>query len=204
MKCYRATTIFLMALLLGACSITSPVKLSRQSSYTITGPYLVIPHYSASLTTLLIAQPVANSGYQSSKMIYVDTVYKLKAFAHHRWIAPPTEMLLPLLAEHLRSLGYFKAVVTAPFSGITNYRLDTRLLVLQQEFLRPTSVVRLSIQVTLVSNMTHRVISSRRFQVLVSAPNNDPYSGVLAINKAANIISGRISNFVIQSFHQLK
>ncbi len=201
MKYCRAIIIFLTALLLGACGITSPVKLSRQSSYTIIGPYLAAPRYSKSLNTILISQPIANSGYQTSNMIYVDTVYKLKAFAHHRWVAPPTEMLLPLLAERLRSSGYFKAVLTPPFSGITNYRLDTRLLVLQQEFLRPISLVRLSIQVTLVSSMTHRVISSRRFQVLVSAPDNNPYSGVLATNKAADIISRRVSNFVIQSFH---
>ena len=199
MKGYRVIGIILIAALLSACSLSSPVQLPRQSSYTISGPYIPIPKYSKTKLTMLISMPVASSGYQSSNMMYIQMPYKLKSFADNRWVAPPAEMLLPLLAQRLRSYGYFKAVVTPPFAGITNYRLDTQLLILQQEFLRPTSLVRLVMQATIINNTTNRVVASRRFQVMVSAPANNPYSGVLATNKAADTLSKRISSFVIQS-----
>ena len=199
MNMIRIISIIFIAFLLSACGLTSPVKTPRESTYAISGPYLSIPSYSKTSLTLLVSTPIASSGYQSRGMIYIQMPYRLKSFANNRWVAPPAEMLLPLIAERLRSYGYFKAVVTPPFAGVTNYRLSTRLLVLQQEFLRPTSLVRLVMQATIVNNTTNRVIASRRFQVMFSAPDNNPYSGVLATNRAADLVSKQISNFVIQS-----
>jgi len=198
-KVSRVIIVTMTVLLLNSCGLSSPVKLARQSLYTISGPYVPIPKYSKTRRTILVSMPVASAGYQSTGMLYVQTSYNLKSFANNRWIAPPAEMLLPLLAQRLRSYGYFKAVVTPPFAGMVNYHLDTQLLILQQEFLRSTSIVRLLMQATLVNNATNRVVASRRFQVMVSAPGNNPYSGVLATNKAADIMSKRISSFTIQS-----
>lgn len=199
MKLCRAIVVFVVALFLVGCSLTSPVKMPRMSSYTISSPFISIPKNSKTRLAILVSMPVASSGYQSSNMVYVDRPYKLKSFANNRWVSAPTEILLPLLAQRLRSYGYFKAVVTPPFAGVTNYRLDTQLLILQQEFLQPTSLVRLVMQVTLVNNTINRVVASRHFQVMVRAPGNNPYSGVLATNKASNVMSKRISTFVIQS-----
>lgn len=199
MKLYRLVFISFVALLLASCGLTSPVKLPAVSTYTISHSFISIPNASKTGYTILMSMPVAASGYQSSDMIYVQKAYKLKSFANNRWASPPAEMLLPLMAQRLRSYGFFKAVVTPPFSGVTNYRLDTQLLVLQQEFLHPTSIVRMVMQATLVNNTTNRVVASRRFQVMVTAPDNNPYSGVLAANKASDIMSKRISTFVIRS-----
>ena len=192
--------LLVMLLSLSACGLMDPIKLPPVSTYAITNMKSVsIPKRSKTRLTLLVSLPIASSGYQSSKMVYVDIPYKLKTFTNNRWAAPPAEMLMPLLAHQLRSTGYFHAVVTPPFSGVTNYRLDTQLLVLQQEFLRPTSIVRIVMQISLVNNSSNRVVVSRRFQVLVSAPANNPYSGVLATNKASKIITKRIVRFVIKS-----
>jgi len=196
----RGGLLIMITLLLTACGILDPVKLPTVSRYTIANIKPVsIPSRSKTRLTLLVSLPIASPGYQSSRMVYVDIPYKLKTYANNRWVASPAEMLMSLLARQLRSKGYFYAVVTPPFSGVGNYRLDTRLLVLQQEFLRPTSVVRLVMQASLVNNTTNRVLASKRFQVLVNAPENNPYSGVLATNKAANILSKRIARFVTQS-----
>jgi len=189
-----------LASLLAGCGLSTPVKLARVSAYTIANTKsLATPRRSKTRLTLLVAQPVASAGYQSAKMVYVNVPYKLKAYADNVWIAPPADMLMPILSQQLRTKGYFHAVVTSPFSGVANYRLDTQLLVLRQEFFRPISVVRLVMQVSLINNANNRVTASRRFQVLVSAPENNAYSGVLATNKAAAILSRRVANFVINS-----
>ncbi len=114
-------------------------------------------------------------------------------------MAPPAQMILPLLLSALRAQGYFYAVVSPPFSGITNLRLDTQLVKMQQEFLLPTSCVRMVIQAQLINNTTNRIVASRRFETVVSAPENNPYSGVRSANKAAAVLSQKIARFCVRS-----
>ena len=200
MKIAKVIILVGLVSLLAGCGLSTPVKLARVSTYTIASiKSPPTPRRSKTRLTLLIAQPVANAGYQSAKIVYVDVPYKLKTYANNEWIAPPADMLMPILAQQLRTKGYFHAVATSPFSGTANYRLNTQLLVLRQEFFRPISVVRLVMQVSLINNANNRIAASRRFQVLVSAPENNAYSGVLATNKAASILSRRVANFVVNS-----
>lgn len=151
--------------------------------------------------TLLVSTPIASSGYASSKMIYILIPFQLKSYVDNRWIAPPSELLLPLLADQIRATNYFRAVVTSPFSGSSNYQLNTQLLTLQQEFLQPQSVVRLTMQATLINATTGNVIASRVFEAVVPANENTPYAGVLATNQAAKIVMKNIAAFVIAYMH---
>lgn len=200
MKLLHIAIITLMVFVISSCGLFTPVKLKPQSLYTITRLHFVsTPSHPATHKTLLVSLPIASSGYESSRMIYIDKSYQLKSFSDNKWVAPPAQMLLSLLTQQLRSEGYFKAVVLPPFAGSVNYHLDTQLFILQQEFLTSASFVRLVMQATLVSNTTNQVVASRDFQVMVGAPGNNPYSGVKAANKAARIMSLRISRFVVQS-----
>ena len=188
-----ALTVFL-----SGCSF-SPVKVAPESNYTITQwpQENVVQGQSKSNQTILITTPVAAPGYESPRMIYVMVPYQLKSFATHHWVSSPAQLLLPLLANHVRARGYFKGVVTSPFSGGTTYQLNTQLLVLQQEFLQPQSVVRLTMQATLMNGATGKMIGSRIFEAVIPAKNNNPYGGVLATNKAANQVLTQIAYWTI-------
>lgn len=185
-----------VALFLTSCG---PIKTPPSSSYLIgdlnSGK---MPATARTHLTLLVSNPIANSGYQTSAMIYMITPYELKAFSNNRWVAPPAQMLLPIIVQALRQQGYFYAVVAPPFSGLTNYRLDAQLIKLQQEFFLPTSRVRLVVQATLISNLSNKVVATRSFEVTVTAPANNPYSGVLAANRAAAIIGQDVARFCIK------
>ncbi|OGT49173.1 MAG: hypothetical protein A3E82_09480 [Gammaproteobacteria bacterium RIFCSPHIGHO2_12_FULL_38_11] len=151
--------------------------------------------------TLLVTTPIALPGYTSSRMIYVKIPYQLKSFSDHFWVAPPAELLLPLIAHRLQATRYFQAVVTSPFSGNANVQLNTKLLTLQQEFLQPVSCVRLVMEATLINTGTGQVIASQIFTAVVAAPGDNPYSGVLATNDAAHRIARQIAQFVVKSAH---
>lgn len=175
-----------------------PVRVPPQSTYTITSLQAPLGYRSSRTNLiLLISIPDASPGYNTANMIYVTIPYKLRSFANNHWVAPPGEMLAPLLAQELRNTSYFRAVVNAPYSGYADYRLDTQLLVLEQEFLQPISQVRIVMQATLINNSNNRVVVSRRFQEFAPAPENNPYSGVLATNLAAAAISKDITHFVL-------
>lgn len=191
--------LFLMGALLCACSL-KPLPVKPQTQYTFaTWPKTTnFPKKSTTSHTLLVSTPMAAPGYQSSKMVYVVVPYELRSFANHRWVAPPADLLLSLLSNRLRAAGYFQAVVTPPFSGAVTYQLNTELLTLQQEFIRPESSVRMAIEATLIRTDTGAVMANRVFETEVPASSNDPYGGVLAANKAAHQLLNKIALFVVK------
>lgn len=190
--------LLLVSSILTGCSFFSPVKVYPASTYTISAfKEGVYQKRARSSKTLLVTAPMAAPGYASSKMIYVSVPFKLKSFADNRWVAPPSVLLEELIADRLRQAGYFHAVVTPPFSGVSDYQLDMQLQMLQQEFLSPISQVHLIMRVTLMNIRSSLVIGSRTFDIKEAAAGNDPYSGVLATNKAAQKLSTKIAQFVI-------
>jgi cholesterol transport system auxiliary component len=194
----RKFIVLTLTVFLSGCSF-SPVKVASESSYTITQwPRETNKVLQAKTNkSILITTPIAAPGYETAEMIYVMVPYQLKSYANHHWVSSPAQLLLPLLADRVRATGYFKGVVTSPFSGGTSYQLNTQLLVLQQEFLQPQSVVRLTMQATLMNGETGKMIASRVFEAVVSTKNNNPYGGVLATNKAANQVLTQIAYWVV-------
>ena len=195
--------VFLLALLsvilLSGCGLKPlAVKPSMQYTFTTWPKTTSFPEKAATNKTLLVSAPIAAPGYQSSKMVYVTVPYELRAFADHRWVAPPADLLLPLLSNRLRAAGYFKAVVTPPFSGAVTYQLNTQLLTLQQEFMQPESSVRMAVEVTLIRTDTGAVVANRVFETIIPASTNNPYGGVLAANKAAHQLLDKIALFVVK------
>lgn len=155
------------------------------------------PHHAHTCKTILVANTQAQPGYETDQIIYVKCPYELKAFSQNRWVAPPHEMLTSLIAQSLRNTGYFKAVPTSPFAGITNYRLESRLLKLQQEFMCCPSHVRMMLHVLVIDNATNKALGERVFEAVILAPQNNPYSGVLAANLATKEILDQVADFVI-------
>lgn len=189
----KLVTITFAAIALAACG---PIATKPMKTYTISSlkEYVKLSRPKTKLS-LLVSRPIGAPGYQTSAMIYIMTPFELNSYANNRWVAPPAQMLLPMFVRALRNTGYFYAVVSPPFSGITNLRLDTELVKLQQEFLLPTSYVRLVVQASLISNITNHVMASRQFEVVIPTTENNPYGGVLAANKAAAIISRKVAQF---------
>ena len=129
-------------------------------------------------------------------MLYTMVPYKLMSYANSSWVAPPAQMLLPLLSTTIRQMNVFQSVIPAPFPGFSNYTLNTTLEVLQQEFFQPVSQVRMVVFVSVTENKTQKVVASQRFSALVPSPGNDAYAGVLAANTAAGEIADKIALFV--------
>lgn len=190
--------LLFIASILGSVWLTAcgPIKTHPLTTYTLCtfNPPKLSPKVKTHLT-LLVSNPSANPGYQSAAMLYMRSPYQLQAYANNRWVAPPAQMIQPLLIQALRNTRYFEAVVSPPFAGIAQYHLDTQVLKLHQEFLVPASQIRFAVQATLINNKTGKVMGSRLFEALIPAPNNDPYSGVLAANRAAEVISKQIARF---------
>ena len=128
-------------------------------------------------------------------MYYQLKPHNLQAYSVNRWLAPPSQMLLPLLAQSLINSNYYHAVIAAPTNVTTTYRLATRIINFYQDFTVKPSQIVMTIQATLINNRTSRIIASQEFSVRVPAPTNNPYGGVLAANQATQQILGKIVAF---------
>lgn len=194
----------LVLLVMGLMVLTgcSPIKLPTVSTYELSSfSSSDVPTHTSSKAIIAVSNPVANPGYETSQMAYIGTPYQLSYFTRSRWVAPPQQMLLPLVVEALRKQGHYKAVVPAPHLTKTDYRLDLSLLSLEQDFLLPESRERVIIQATLVDDENNQVISSRQFSTVISAKTNTPYGGVLAANEAVASLCRQIACWCVGNSH---
>lgn len=197
-RCYLLLCLGMVFVMTGC----GPVPSHKDTTYWL-GSFRATqaPYRAKTRDTLLVAMPIASAGYQTTNMLYMQSPYRLQAFSDNRWVAPPAQMLLPLLVQTFQEKAFFSSVVSYPFSGKTTYRLESRLLRLQQEFLSPVSHIRLSVQVTLIKNDTNSIVAVHTFEVLIPAPSNNPYGGAIAANNAANVICKQIADFCARTLH---
>lgn len=182
--------------LLSACSLFSPVKPPCHTEYSLDPkPYISAAAHTRP-QTLLVSITQASPLLTGKQMLYLRQPHHIEYYSTHRWAAPPAQMLTQSIAMALQNSHHFRAVETAPFTGITDLRLDTHLLLLQQEFYVRPSRVHMQLEATLVNTPTNTIIASRRFDASVAAPLDNPDGGVFAANAAAAMIVKDLVRFV--------
>lgn len=143
--------------------------------------------------TLSVSRPEDAAGYASARMAYVEQDYRLDYFADHAWVDSPAAMLGPLLVEALR--GAFPAVAEETRGIGTDLRLDTFIESLYQDFRTRPSQARVQIRVRLVDPERGHVLASRVFTDAEPAPADDPYGGVVAVNRVLSRMLPEIAAF---------
>lgn len=198
---YRAQrgVVSIGLLALAACS---SVKLPATNDYQISAFSVKKIAHKPSHHTLLVTAPEAVSGYQTDEMLYVKKPFQLEAFVKNEWVAPPANMLYPLLAQSLQASGYFYAVSSSPYTQGSDYRLDTQLLSLEQNFLKKPSVLHFSIKVVLTEVANNKVIASRVISEQQPCSMDTPYGGVLAANRASLLLTEKVVQFVIANMNR--
>ncbi len=127
--------------------------------------------------------------------MYVRHANQLEYFAHNEWVDTPARMLAPLIVAAMEQSGAFRAVVQVPSTAAGDMRLDTEILRLQHEFLRTPSRVRFTLRAYLVDTTSRRVLASREFEAVASAPSENPYGGVVAASQAVRQVLEELAAF---------
>ena len=180
--------------LLVACSPIKPNVTNQYKLDSYSGKKL-----SPRLTrqSILITQPEAVTGYQTDQMLYVKKPFEISSFANSAWIGPPADMLYPLILQSVQRSGYFYAVASSPNAEQTNYRLDTQLLTLQQNFMTSPSEIILTAKVVLTNVVNSKVVASKVISQRVRCSMESPYGGVIAANQATKKLTSELSHFIV-------
>jgi cholesterol transport system auxiliary component len=201
----RAFAAALSLLLAAGCSALKPAASPTPPTYYYldSAPAAAQPAAArgpaTGLYALIVNETQGAAGYDSQRILYVRQPHKLEYFAHSEWADPPARMLSSLIVGALERSGVFRAVVSAPGSASGELRLETEVLLLQQEFTSRPSQVRLALRAYIAEDGTRRVVATRDFEALAPAPSDDPYGGVQAANAVVQDVLGQLTAFCAQT-----
>jgi cholesterol transport system auxiliary component len=180
--------------LLPACAALQPPS-ETPSTYVLDARITSTTARPRSNVAVAVSMPRARAGFDTAQMAYVRRPYELDYFAKNRWADTPPRMLAPLLAQALEHGANLRAVVQAPSTAAADVRLDVEIVRLLQDFSSQPSRIRFSLRVQLVDLTLRRVVATREFDEVESAPSEDAYGGVIAANRALERLLGQIAQF---------
>ncbi|ABQ55479.1 transport system, auxiliary component [Legionella pneumophila str. Corby] len=175
----------------------SPVKVPVTNEYQLTAYSTKQLTRKPRPITIQVTVPEAVAGYQTEEMLYMKKPFKLEPFVKNAWTSPPADMLFPLLVQSLQSSGYFYAVTSSPYSEEADYRLDTQLLKLEQNFIKKPSVLEFSAKIVLTHISDNQIIGSRIVSLQIPCSQDTPYGGVIAANQATFRFTATATDFVV-------
>ena len=180
--------LLLLALLLASCA-TQP----RVERYSIDFPIDTAPAGRLIPSTLVVERTAMLPGYDTSDMAYMTLPHRVDYFAKNRWVASPGAMLHPILVESLSRR--FESVKGGGARG--DMHLYTEIVMLRQEFSGKSSKMHLVMRARLDVKGKSR---TRMFETFEDCPENTPYGGVIAANRAAAKLVREISDYCAASY----
>ncbi len=203
-KCLRWSRIVagvLGLVSLCACSVLSRSSAPQPTFYALDAASLPPPQQLAGKLadpklTLIISTPHAASGFDSQRIVYVRRAHQLEYFAHNEWIDTPARMMGPLLVSAAQQTGAFAAVVLASGTAAGDLRLNTDILLLQQNFQMYPSRVQLILRAYLTDEKTRRVLAWQEFHGEAIATSETPQAGVAAANLVVQEVLTQVAQFL--------
>lgn len=172
--------------IIGMLTACSPVTLPPKQNYNLVAQLPAPQVKQRSQIVLLVSRMTAQASVSSNKMAYTQSnyPYQVSYFAEHFWLNPPAKLIMPNIINSLSQSGLFKAVVVAPYGEQVDYRLDSDLQTLQQQFTGKQSQIILVIRTELTHVTTNQIVADRVFKETVTVNGNGPQAGVVAANQA--------------------
>lgn len=190
--------IALLSILLAACTTMRP-PVESITLYTFAVQPLQ-PVAAPKLAAVVeVASPIAWPGFDTPGIVYVREPYELDYFAASRWADTPAHMLNPLIVRALEQTGVFRAVVRAHAGVPADFRLDTEIVRLVQDFDVRPSRVEIALRARLTDLRARRVAASGEFDEIETASAENAAGGVVATNVALQRMLQRIAEWCVVS-----
>ena len=144
-----------------------------------------------------VAMPRAWPGFDTTDMVYTRGAYELDRFAANRWVDTPPRMLAPLVVRALEDTGSFRAVVQAPAAAPADYRLDTEIVRILQNFSATPSRTEIVVRAQITDLRRRRVVATRVFEDAEVSTADNAAGGAAAANVALARVLGQIARFCV-------
>jgi cholesterol transport system auxiliary component len=192
--------VFLSCLIsLTSCSILSPIKPPGESVYEINKLPAPEKKYDARPISLLVIPPETKVTYDTTQMAYTSKPYQISYFSLNKWAERPAQMLFPLMVQSLQNTHHFHAVISAPYTGHTDYLLTTQILSLKQNVMYSPAKLELVVRAQLIKVASNRVVAVKQFNISYPIVPQTPYAGVIAANRATARLLDALDRFCVNN-----
>lgn len=145
--------------------------------------------------SLLVNLPRAAAGLDTRWIAYQRQPQRIEYYTASEWLDTPARLLAPLLVRAIERSQAFGVVLAAPAAAQAQWRLDTEILRLQQNFGAGPSQVRLTLRAVLVDAQSRVVLATREFDASVPAASEDAAGGAAAAQRAALQLAQALADF---------
>lgn len=193
----RCACMLLAVALMGGCANLQPPAPEAVSVHVLAARPPLPPPAQRREIAIEVAAPRAWPGFDTADIVYVRGPYELERFALNRWVDTPAHMLAPLVVRALEDTGSFRAVVQPPGAAPADFRLDTEIVRVVQDFRTRPSRTEIAVRAQITDLGTRRVIATRVFEDSEAAPSENAAGGVAAANAALTRMLGEIARFCV-------
>jgi cholesterol transport system auxiliary component len=186
-----------MTMVLSSCSLFSPVPNPNTTYMLNTLPHN-IPVSHVRHGTMMVAASDTVPVYNTVDMAYTTSPYQVAYFAKSTWAETPAQMLKPLMVQTLNKTHHYRVVTSTETAGQSDYVLHTQIVDFRQVFTLGSSAVHIMMSAQIVNTNSGHVIATKVFKVVVPAPQNSPYGGVVAANEATAEMLRQIAKFCVK------
>jgi cholesterol transport system auxiliary component len=186
-----------LAIAVASCTLLSPAKTTTDKAVLNQIP-LELPHRESHGGTLLVFPPQTESIYDTTQMVYRERPHQIAYFGQNEWADTPSHMIQPLLVKALENTGYFRAVLTPPYTGGYTHALRTEILELTQDFTAEPATLLLSLRLQLTDAPAARVLATKEISLREPMQQKTPHAGVAAANEATAKALREVAAFVLE------
>jgi cholesterol transport system auxiliary component len=177
-------TMFLI-LLTGCSTKMTPLKV-----YTLQNPEVENAYQGSNQTqTIKVMQPQSLKEVMSQKMHFSYSPTEQGAYLNSKWSNDLGKLVQGTVIHTLQSSGMFKGVVSYASTLQADYRLESTVFDFSHHVRGSASHAIVSIQFTLVSAHTGKLVKSKRFSYSEATKTTDAEGYVEATNKALERLS---------------
>jgi cholesterol transport system auxiliary component len=188
----------LVAIALGACSALPQPPTAPANFYVLAARPAPAPVAQRRDIALEVATPRAWPGFDTTDLVYTRAPFVLDRFATSRWVDTPPRMLAPLIVRALEDTGAFRAVLEPPTTAIADYRLDTEVVRIVQDFSASPSRTDIALRVQLTDLRARRVVATRVFEAVEPSATENAAGGVVAANVALTRLLAQTAQFCVE------
>ena len=197
-KKIRPALIALCIMLLTGCSLLAPVDTTTRK-YVLDRIPLDLPLERTRTSSILVLAPEATPLYDTTQMVYSTHPHQVGYFSKNEWAKTPSQIMLPLIVETLRSTHYFGEVLSAPYLVKRTYTLRTEILELKHDFTSEPSMLRLTLRCYLSRDANNQVVATKQISMHEPMREKNAYAGVVAANDAMEKALRELAKFVIEN-----
>lgn len=178
-------SILLMAVLLAACTTFQAPPDDPQIAWELSPAALPSSADAPRAATLHVARPVPAAALATTRMAYQVQPFERRYYARNHWAVEPARLVHPHLVAALEEAGLFETVLSTATTAPADYRLETELLEITQDFRdREEGVARIELRARLVDLRAGRVLDTQRFEARADSVEARPAAGVAATSQA--------------------